>query len=76
MATIRHRVTAGEQVLGAMVFEFFSPGIPQLMVHAGCEYLIYDMEHTGIGLETLKTQVAHCRGLPVTPMVRVPRGEY
>ena len=76
MASIRERVMAGDQVLGAMIFEFFSPGIPQLMVQAGCEYLIYDMEHTGTGFETLKAQVAHCNGLPITPMVRVPRGEY
>jgi len=67
---------AGEQVLGAMIFEFFSPGIPQLLCNAGCEYVLYDMEHTGIGLETLKEQVAYCRGLPITPMARVPRGEY
>ncbi len=67
---------AGEQVLGAMIFEFFSPGIPQLLCNAGCEYVLYDMEHTGIGLETLKEQVSYCRGLPITPMVRVPRGEY
>lgn len=66
----------GEQVLGAMIFEFFSPGIPQILCNAGCEYVLYDMEHTGIGLETLKEQVAYCRGLPITPMVRVPRGEY
>lgn len=76
MTTLRHRVLSGEQVLGAMIFEFFSPGVPQLLAHAGCEYVLYDMEHTGIGLETLKTQVANCRGLPITPMVRVPRGEY
>ena len=76
MATMRERVMAGEQVLGAMVFEFFSPGIPKLMSLAGCEYLIYDMEHTGIGFETLKAQISHCRGLPIVPMVRVPRGEY
>lgn len=74
--SIRERVMAGEQVLGAMIFEFFSPGIPQLLCNAGCEYVLYDMEHTGIGLETMKQQVAYCRGLPITPMVRVPRGEY
>ncbi|NJO22866.1 MAG: hypothetical protein HC868_07850 [Sphingomonadales bacterium] len=39
---------AGETVLGAMVFEFFSPGTAQVMAHAGAEYIIYDMEHTGI----------------------------
>lgn len=74
--SIRDRAMAGEQVLGAMIFEFFSPGIPQLLCNAGCEYVLYDMEHTGIGLETMKEQVAYCRGLPITPMVRVPRGEY
>jgi 2-dehydro-3-deoxyglucarate aldolase/4-hydroxy-2-oxoheptanedioate aldolase len=74
--SIRQRVTSGEQVVGAMVFEFFSPGMAQLLVHAGCEYVIYDMEHTGISLETVKTQVACCRGLPISPMVRVPRGDY
>jgi 2-keto-3-deoxy-L-rhamnonate aldolase RhmA len=74
--TIRDSILAGEQVLGAMIFEFFSPGIPQLLCHAGCKYVLYDMEHTGIGFETLKAQVAHCRGLPIVPMARVPRGEY
>ena len=76
MSSIRKRVMAGEQVMGAMIFEFFSPGIPQILSAAGCEYVLYDMEHTGIGLETLKDQVSFCRGLPIQPMVRVPRGEY
>ncbi len=76
MTSLRQRIMSGDQVLGAMIFEFFSPGVPQLLVHAGCEYVLYDMEHTGVGLETMKAQVAHCRGLPITPMVRVPRGEY
>ena len=34
------------------------------------------MEHTGLGFETLKTQIALCRGLSLVPMTRVPRGEY
>ncbi|MGD1924809.1 MAG: HpcH/HpaI aldolase/citrate lyase family protein [Paracoccaceae bacterium] len=76
MTMIRERVMRSERVLGAMVFEFFSPGLPQIMFSAGCEYLIYDMEHTGIGFETLRDQVSFCRGLPITPMARVPRGEY
>ena len=67
---------AGETLLGAMVFEFFSPGIAQILKLAGCEYVLYDMEHTGAGLETIKTQVACCRGLGIAPMVRVPRSDY
>lgn len=76
MASIRQRVMAGEQVPGAMVFEFFTPGIARLLDLAGCSFVIYDMEHTGIGLETLRVQAAHCRGLPIVPMARVPRCEY
>jgi 2-keto-3-deoxy-L-rhamnonate aldolase RhmA len=74
--TIRQRVMAGEQVLGSMVFEFFTPGIAQILKNAGCEYALYDMEHTGMGLETFKAQVAFCRGLGIAPMVRVPRSDY
>jgi 2-keto-3-deoxy-L-rhamnonate aldolase RhmA len=75
-ATLRQRVMTGNQVLGAGVFEFFSPGVSQILKLAGCEFVLYDMEHTGLGLESLKFQVAACRGLGVVPMVRVPRGEY
>lgn len=74
--TIRQRALAGEIVLGSMVFEFFVPGMPQILSLAGAEYAIYDMEHTGLGLETLKMLVAASRGTGVVPMVRVPRGEY
>ena len=73
---LRKRAMDGERVMGAMVFEFFTPGIAQIMKLAGCEYLIYDMEHAGFSIGDMKTQVAHCRGLGIAPMVRVPRGEY
>ncbi|NOU08005.1 MAG: hypothetical protein HOO99_17665 [Hyphomicrobiaceae bacterium] len=66
----------GDQVLGTMIFECFTPGIAQICKNAGCEYIIYDMEHAGLGYETFKAQAAHCRGLGVAPMVRVPRAEY
>ena len=69
-------LAAGGRAFGAMVFEFFSPGIPQICRNAGAEFILYDMEHTGLSFETLKMQVALCRGLDLVPMVRVPRGEY
>lgn len=73
---IKTRLAAGGSALGAMVFEFFSPGLPQICRNAGAEFLLYDMEHTGLGFETLKTQLALCRGQDIVPLVRVPRGEY
>lgn len=75
-STLRQRAMAGETIPGAMVFEFFTPGVSQVLRLAGCEYAIYDMEHAGLGLETLKMLVATSRGIGLSPMVRVPRGEY
>ncbi len=74
--TIKTDVLAGKSVAGAMVFEFFSPGMSAILANAGCRFVLYDMEHTGLGYETLKWLFATCRGLPIEPMVRVPRGEY
>ena len=73
---VKATLAAGGCAFGAMVFEFFAPGIPQICRNAGAEFILYDMEHTGLSFETLKTQIALCRGLPLVPMVRVPRGEY
>src|SRR5262249_15276003 len=67
---------SGGTLPGAMVFEFFTPGIGQVLKLAGCQFIIYDMEHAGCSIEQLKEQCAYCRGLGVVPMVRVPRGEY
>jgi 2-dehydro-3-deoxyglucarate aldolase/4-hydroxy-2-oxoheptanedioate aldolase len=60
---------------GMMVFEFFSTGMPAIAASAGADFLMYDMEHTGIGFETLKAQMAACRGLDIAPLVRVPTTE-
>lgn len=73
---IKKDVMAGKTVAGAMIFEFFSPGMSAILANAGCRFVLYDMEHTGLGYETLKWLFASTRGLPIEPMVRVPRGEY
>jgi 2-keto-3-deoxy-L-rhamnonate aldolase RhmA len=59
-----------------MVFEFFTPGIARICANAGAEFVMYCMEHTGTGFETLKPQFALCRAIGITPLVRVPATEY
>jgi 2-keto-3-deoxy-L-rhamnonate aldolase RhmA len=73
---VKSALARGARVLGAMVFEFFTPALPALCRNAGAQFVLYDMEHSGLGFETLKTQAALCRGLDVVPLVRVPRGDY
>jgi len=60
---------------GMMVFEFFSPNMPAIAASAGADFLMYDMEHTAIGTNVLRQQMAACRGLDIIPMVRVPSVE-
>lgn len=73
---VKRALEGGGHAVGTMVFEFFSPGLPQICRNAGAEFVLYDMEHSGLGFETLKLQAALCRGLGLVPMARVPRGEY
>ena len=58
---VKRNLAEGVRAFGAMVFEFLSPGLPQIARNAGAEFLLYDMEHTGIGFVTLKAQVALCQ---------------
>ncbi len=37
-----------------MTFEFFTPGYPAICREAGAEFILYDMEHSGVGFETMK----------------------
>jgi 2-keto-3-deoxy-L-rhamnonate aldolase RhmA len=74
--TIRQRVMAGDVVNGVMVFEMFTPGVARIAQLAGAEYVLYDLEHTGLSIETLKMLVATCDASRIVPMARVPRGEY
>ena len=73
---LRRRLYAGERVYGTMAFEFFTPGLIPLLHAAGCEYVVLDMEHSGISIETIKQQIAYARGLDVAVWVRVPELRY
>ena len=74
--TLKQRARSGDPIVGAMVFEFFSPGMARIAEQAGCEFVMYDMEHSGLSIETLKQLHASANGLSIAPMARVPRGEY
>ena len=43
-----------EQIRGAMIFDFFSLGIPYVIKNSGCEFVIYDMEHGGLTFDKFK----------------------
>lgn len=76
MTNLKIRARGGEQIAGAFIFEFFTPGVPRIAAAAGAEFAIYDMEHSGASIETMKWMAAASRGAGVVPMARAPIGEY
>jgi 2-keto-3-deoxy-L-rhamnonate aldolase RhmA len=75
-AALRQRLYDGGRAYGTMAFEFFTPGLIPLLQVAGCEFVILDTEHSGVGMDTIKTQIACARGLDIAVWVRVPEIRY
>ena len=69
---VRQKILAGGTSLGVMAFEFFTPGLAKVLAAGGAEFVILDTEHSGVGMDTLKSAIAFARGAGIVPMVRVP----
>jgi 2-keto-3-deoxy-L-rhamnonate aldolase RhmA len=73
---VRTKLLAGDVAHGVMAFEFFTPGLAPVLAAAGAEFVLLDMEHSGAGIETMKSQIAYAHGAGIVPMVRVPGQAY
>lgn len=62
--------------LGHFIVEFATPGIGHIMKNAGCEFVLFDLEHSGFGYETVKSAMRYFEAAGVAPIVRVPSKEY
>jgi 2-keto-3-deoxy-L-rhamnonate aldolase RhmA len=74
--SVKRALQNGGTSLGTMVFEFPTTGIARVAAEAGAEFVIYDMEHTGWSIETIRGLMAASRAADLIPMVRVPATEY
>jgi 2-keto-3-deoxy-L-rhamnonate aldolase RhmA len=73
---VKRSLKEGGIALGTMVFEFSSTGIGRIAAAAGADFVIFDMEHTGWSIETLRGLLAATRPAELAPMVRVPATQY
>lgn len=73
---VLQKLRNGDVAFGTMAFEFFTPGLPYVLAQAGAEFAIYDMEHSGVGIETMKAMIAASHGAGIVPLVRVPGSAY
>lgn len=68
---LRQMVGSSDLKLGHMLFEFMTPNIGNLLRASGSQFAIVDMEHNGLGFETLATTVRyiHAAGLPAVSRI-------
>ncbi|PYV26850.1 MAG: hypothetical protein DMG27_05610 [Acidobacteria bacterium] len=72
---IKQALGEGGVVLGTWVFEFDTPGIARLLASTGIDFVVYDMEHSGFGIETIRNLVGQSRALDLAALVRTAAGE-
>ncbi len=73
---VKTKLQAGGNSFGFFAWEFFTPGLAQIVKEAGAEFVLFDMEHSGAGVDVMKQQISFCRGLGLAPFVRVPTNQY
>src|SRR5262249_16063252 len=73
---VKRVLRQGGVALGTMVMEFNTSGIARLAAEAGADFILFDMEHTGWSVETVRTLLASARCADIVPMVRVPATQY
>ncbi|MGH2531288.1 MAG: HpcH/HpaI aldolase family protein [Thermomicrobiales bacterium] len=73
---VKRTLAAGGVSIGTMIFEFSTTGIGRIAAEAGADFVIFDMEHTGWSIETIRMLIATTRAAETVPMVRVPATQY
>ncbi len=73
---VKHKLEAGGVSLGTFVLEFNSTGIARIAAGAGAEFVLFDMEHTGWSMESIRMLIATAQSTDLTCIVRVPATEY
>src|SRR5260370_23702513 len=61
---------------GHFIVEFATPGIGHILKSAGCDFVLFDLEHSGFSFETVKSAVRYFKAADVPMIVRVPSKEY
>jgi 2-keto-3-deoxy-L-rhamnonate aldolase RhmA len=65
-----------EAKLGTFIVEFATPGIGHLCKAAGCDFVLFDTEHSGFHYETVKSTMRYFEAARLPTIVRVPSKEY
>jgi 2-keto-3-deoxy-L-rhamnonate aldolase RhmA len=73
---VKLKLSEGGVSLGTMVFGFASTNVARAAAAAGAEFVVFDQEHTGFGIDTIRELLVAARGTGLMPFVRVPAVRY
>jgi 2-keto-3-deoxy-L-rhamnonate aldolase RhmA len=73
---VKRTLARGGVSVGTMMLEFATTGIGRIAAEAGAEFAVFDMEHTGWSMETIRLLMATSRAADIVPLVRVPTAQY
>lgn len=74
--TLREMAGTKTVKVGHFVVEFATPGIGHILKSAGCDFVLFDLEHSGFGFETVKSAIRYFEAARLPAIVRVPSREY
>ena len=75
-ATLRDMVGRKTLKSGTLVWEFAVPGIGHLLAAGGSEFVFLDTEHSGLGIDTLKSTLQYLQAASMPALVRPPGRSY
>jgi len=73
---VKRTLARGGVSVGTMCMEFATPGIGRICAAAGAEFAVFDMEHSGWSIETIRMLMSTTRSTDLVPLVRPPVNEY
>ena len=75
-AGLKQFIGNGKPKFGHFIVEFATPGIGHILKSAGCDFVLFDLEHSGFGFETVKSAIRYFEAARVPVIVRAPSKDY
>ena len=74
--TLKAQAQTRDLKVGHFIVEFATPGIGHMLKNAGCDFVLFDTEHSGFHHETIKSVLRYFEAARLPAIVRVPSKEY
>ena len=74
--TLKAQAQSRELKVGHFIVEFATPGIGHMLKNAGCDFVLFDTEHSGFHHETIKSVLRYFEAARLPAIVRVPSKDY